>query len=218
MIAHTVKQGTPEWLKLRSGIPTASCLHKILTPTGKASSQADGYLAQLAAEWFLGEPIEEKSSQFMDRGTGMEPEARVWYSFETDRNVVEVGFCTTDDGKAGCSPDGLVDEDGGLEIKCPGAATQMDYFLNGVEKEYRVQVQGNLWITGRKWWQLLVYNPYLPKAMPVFERDDKYIWLLAEAVGEFNARLDMARARLADRKADYDAMREAEALASDHPF
>jgi hypothetical protein len=96
-----VQQGTDAWLIARLGVPTASCFDKLVTPKGlKASASATGYLAQLAAEWFLGTPLDEASSGYMDRGTGMEAEARRYYELAQDVTVEQVGFVLTDDGMA----------------------------------------------------------------------------------------------------------------------
>lgn len=128
MIILNVQQGTDEWKRARIGVPTASCFDEILTPSGARSGQQDKYLARLAAEWFFDEPFaDEARTQFMERGTDMEPEAGRWYAFERDCDPVQVGLCLTDDGRVGASPDLLVGSDGAAEIKCPGAKTHMLY-------------------------------------------------------------------------------------------
>lgn len=193
-----VRQGTPEWIEARLGLPTASNFDKIVTPTDKPSASSRLYLGRLAAEWYLGEPIEDEAarSQFMERGTAMEAEAVAFYEFDTGMEAKSVGLCFSEDGRAGASPDRLVGDDGLLEIKCPGAATQMAYLLGDVGNEYRLQLQGQLWVTGRAWVDLLCYNPVLPRVKVRAERDEQFIALLSAEVGKFCDRLDEAKAKL----------------------
>jgi len=211
-------QGSREWIDARLGIPTASCFNKILTAGGSLSAQSETYLAKLIAEWFLGEPVDERETQFMERGTALEPTALAAYEFERSVDVQRVGFCLRDDGKVGASPDGLVGEDGAVEVKTPGAQTHMLYLLGGITHEYRVQVQGQLWITGREWCDLLAYNPVLPSVTVRFGRDDDYIKALAESVEKFIGRLDAAKAKLMGKRDEWRAQIVAAAEASDHQF
>ena len=206
MIIHHVPQGTDEWHALRAGIPTASCFDRILTPTGKPSSQAAGYRALLLAEWLLGTSrLDTFESQAMLRGRHLEDEAVSYYEMLTDRTTDPGGLCTTDDGRIGCSPDRLVyvtgEHDrpvGGLEIKCPGAGVHMDYLLNSThaEKTYRHQVQGCMWVCGLEWWDILSYYPGLPPALVRVEADPEWVAAFAPLVREFLAAFDDDRARL----------------------
>jgi hypothetical protein len=162
-------QLSPEWWEARKGIPTASNFDRIMTPKKMVlSSQCEPYIAELIAEQIClnpnyfteqGRPI----TQAMTDGVDNEPEARRFYEIERDVTVQQVGFVTTDDSRFGCSPDGLVGEDGGLELKCPMLKTQVMYVLNGqVPDEYLAQVHGSLIVTGRKWWDFLSYCPGAP--------------------------------------------------------
>src|SRR5262249_4377321 len=91
-----------------------------------------------------------------------EPEARRYYEFETGSDVREVGFCMSDCGRFGCSPDGLVGDDGGLELKHPKAATQIKYLDAGVvPPKYLPQVHFSLFVTRREWWDFMSYYPGL---------------------------------------------------------
>lgn len=155
-----IKQGSPEWHALRAGKPTASEFDKIITSTGKTSTQRQAYLYRLAGERILGTTEQTFESGWMARGKVVEEEARDVYAFESQTTVEEVGFCLHDSGLYGCSPDGLVGADGGLEIKCPSLAVFVKYVLGGkVPTEYIVQVQGSLLVTGRKWWDFYAYYP-----------------------------------------------------------
>lgn len=180
-----VEQGSMQWIMARLGIPTASCFNKILTEkTLKPSGQRKEYLFKCLAEWRIGEPIEKLSTLIMDRGTGMEEEARNWYAFKRDVDPMQVGLCTTDDGKIGASPDALVGDDGMLEIKCPMAHTHLKYLMGGIQ-EYRMQIQGGLYVTGRKWCDFLSYNPKLPNLLKRIERDEEVQEKLHAALTEF---------------------------------
>ncbi len=193
MILLDCKQGGTEWHQARLGIVTASCLEKIITPkTRKGSSQQDSYAYQLLSEWALGVPANMDASQFMDRGTQLEPLARKWYAYDRGVEVREVGLVLRDDRMVGASPDGLVGDDGGLEIKCPSAANHLRNLLEGMDG-YFCQVQGALWLTGRKWWDLMSYNPELPPVVKRHERDEEFIAAMEEEVDNFITRLLLKR-------------------------
>lgn len=188
------EQGTRQWLEARSGIPTASEFKKILTPTGKPSTQADGYLHGLLAERMMGHPRLQAVSERMERGSQLESEAAEFYRFQRECDIARVGFVTNDAGTIGASPDRLVGDEGLLEIKVPAEHTHVSYLLAGagasVDGEYKVQVMGQLWVTERKWADVLSYHPDMPPALFRVQRDEKFIEKLAEAVTEFSARLE----------------------------
>ncbi len=195
MIIVDCEQGGEMWLQSRVGLPTASQFGRIITAkTCKPSSQATSYLHEIAAEYMLGEPLDNHKSQFMERGTHLEPDARKWYAFQEDCDVREVGFCLRDDRLVGGSPDGLVGDDGMLEIKCPSPKVHVGYMDSpeSLADVYRPQVQGNLWITGRQWCDIVSYHPEPLVMKPVVYRvfrDEPYIETLAELVDAFIERL-----------------------------
>jgi hypothetical protein len=198
MIHIDVEQGSRAWLQAKVGIPSASSFHKILTPkTMKLSQSSDGYAHELLAEQVLGRPLDDATTEFMQRGTLLEKAARDWYSLQRDVDVTRVGFLMSDDRRVGCSPDGLVGEDGGLEIKCPSAPVHIGFLLGADADKHRCQVQGALWITGRSYWDFVSYNPEMPAALLRFERDAKFIAALAAALDQFHDSLTMWRAQLA---------------------
>lgn len=167
MQIHTVEQGTPEWLALRLGIPTASEFKNLVTPTGKAATAVKSYALTLAAERFIGEPVDAfTGNAATERGHELEPAARRFYEFSNDVEAVQVGFVTSDDKTVGCSPDSLIGEDGLLEIKCPLAPKFMEclkYVHEGkCPPDYFIQVQGQMFVCERKWCDLLFYHPQLP--------------------------------------------------------
>lgn len=177
------EQGSPEWLAARLGIPSASMFAKLVTTKGIWSASADAYINQLVAERLTGEREEVFQSYHMLRGTELEADARDLYSLISDAEVTEVGFCLHDTLSAGCSPDGLIGEDGGLEIKCPAPSTHVEYLRGGVlPSKYKQQVMGCLWITGREWWDFVSYHPTMKPLIVRVERDEEYIAALEKCV------------------------------------
>ncbi len=193
-------QGSPEWFAARAGRATASRFADVLA--GGKGLTRKAYATQLALEIITGQPAETFTSQDMLTGTEREPIARAEYEALTGNFVTEVGFCLHDSLPAGASPDGLIDDDGGLEIKCPKAATHASYLAMPAEPPcYTAQVQGCLWITGRQWWDFVSYHPdFPPNARLIVRRvprDDAYIERLAREVesfaGEVQATVELIR-------------------------
>ena len=189
-------QGSPEWAAARLGVPTASQFSRIVTTKGQLSKSATGYLHELLAEYLLGFAVDGASSGFMDRGTALEHEAVAHYEFVKDVDTTPVGFVLRDDGRAGCSPDRLVGDAGGLELKCPAVGTHVGYLLNEPATKYHTQVQGCIWICEREWWDLMSYNPELPPAIVRVPRDAAFIAVLEKTLGQFAEWLDEAKAKL----------------------
>lgn len=183
-------QGTPEWFAARLGIPTASMFSTLLGIKKDAREKAtrQTYMRKLAGELLTGEPMENYSNAFMERGHEQEPEARDLYAFMKGVQPVRVGFIRNHN--AGCSPDSLIGEDGGLEIKTALPHIQIERLQKGdLPPEYRAQVQGNIWLADRQWWDFVSYSPKLPPLVVRVPRDDGYIATLAGAVKDFNAEL-----------------------------
>lgn len=187
-----VPPGSWDWHLARLGIPTASCADKIVTASGAPSRSRDKYMHDLIAERLLGVPTDTYGGDFMERGSALETEAVKFYEFTRNIDTTPGGFVTTDDGRAGCSPDRLVGDRGGLEIKCPKPATHVGYMLGhgAVAKDYVIQVQFSLWVSEREWWDTLSYHPDLPEALQRVERDEKLIRLISDRTKEFNDELD----------------------------
>lgn len=177
------EQGSPEWLSARLGVPSASQFSKIVTGKGGKSTQVEAYINQLVAEELTGETTLVYVNEHMKRGTELEPDARELYEALTGNTVQELGFCLHDTVNAGCSPDGLVGEDGGLEIKCPAPATHVEWVKAGVvPSKHLQQIMGCLWITGRSWWDFMSYHQTMKPLIVRVERDEEYIATLAEHV------------------------------------
>jgi len=203
MIIHDAQQGTPEWLAARAGIATASRFGDVLATikSGEASVRRN-YRARLIVERLTGRVVPTYTNFAMQQGTEREPFARAAYEARTGALVQEVGFCRHDSIEAGGSPDGLIDEDGGLEIKCPELATHLEYLrLKAEPPEYTPQIQGCMWITGRRWWDFVSFNPDFPESLQLVirrvHRNESYIADLAAAVKRFmdEVRADEAEVR-----------------------
>ena len=183
MIILTDEQGSPEWLASRLGRPSASMFSNLITTSGKPSSSAKKYIAEMVAERLTGRSKPFYTNDHMERGNFLEPEAREAYEFITDLEVVETGFILHDSEEFGCSPDGLVANDGGLEIKCPSDGVHAGYLIDGkVPTKYYQQVQGCMWVTGRDWWDFMSYHPEMPHLLVRAHRNEKYIEAMAEQV------------------------------------
>ena len=179
------EQRTEGWFAERLGKPTASSFHRIITPTGKSAAGTDSYINELVAELITGKRVEIPVTPAMQRGIDLEPKARQTYELITGQDVFEIGLCLHSDLDCGASPDGLVGNDGLLEIKCPIASTMVGYLRDGDDKlpsKYIPQCQGQLWITGRKWLDFVAYHPDMRIVMARVERDEAYIELLEEYV------------------------------------
>lgn len=186
MIILDMEQGTDEWHQARLGIPTASNFDKIVTSTGAKSKQAAGYMDDLLAGWLMGKPAETYTNRHMERGTELEPDARSAYEFIYEKDVQQVGFVIRDDGLCGCSPDGLIGDDGGLEIKSPTPGVHVSYLRSQrLPAKYVQQVQGAMWICERNWWDFISYHPDMPLVRVPVERDEPYIAKLETAVLAF---------------------------------
>tara|TARA_R110002012_G_scaffold34271_1_gene99192 strand:- start:12093 stop:12692 length:600 start_codon:yes stop_codon:yes gene_type:complete len=184
MIVQKAEQGSDEWFAFRLGKPSASSFGKLITRTGKPSSSSTGYINNLIYESISGEVVRGHVSDAMVRGTELEPLARENYEFLSGSEVKQVGFITDDDCTYGCSPDGLIGDDGGLEIKCPMGATMVKYLRDPEElvKAYWQQIQGSMWVTGRSWWDAFAFHPNTPHVLLRVERDEEYIAKLADEV------------------------------------
>lgn len=178
-------QGSPEWFACRAGIPSASNFDMIVTSKGEPSKQAQKYMYRLAGERITGMPEETYQNSAMQRGVELEAEARMFYEMTYDCKVEQVGFCVADGGW-GCSPDGLVNGDGLIEIKCPQIATHVGYLLDGkVPTDYFQQTQGQLLVTGRKWLDFISYYPAMKPLIVRVERDEVFIKKLQSELEKF---------------------------------
>jgi putative phage-type endonuclease len=182
MILETATQRTEDWYAARIGKATASRFKDaIATLKSGAPAQAQrDYLTELVVERLTQQPIQRFQNAAMTWGTEQEPAARTAYERVTGISVEETGFVAHDVLLAGCSPDGLVDWDGLIEIKCPwNTANHIETLLNGMPDDHRAQVQGQMWITGRQWCDFVSYDPRMPEPLQLhvqrIQRDPSFI-------------------------------------------
>lgn len=193
------EQGSEEWFAARMGVPSASMFKAIMTnpqkkadkEAGKLSQTAKSYMNTLIAEKLLMNH-REINARSLDWGKANEPLAREDYMFDcTDGEVIEVGFCLHDSGLYGASPDSLVGDKGGMEIKCPeNPGIHITSIIEGMDKDHLPQVQGGMWICEREWWDFLSFRPDMPPHLRSHVqrvyRDDIYIGELSAKVEAFS--------------------------------
>lgn len=197
---YPVTQGSEAWAILRRGLATASDFDRLVSP-GKwevrTGQMPQTYLAEKVAELYCGIGEDHSGSWAMEQGQVGEAEARGWYEFTTGIKVKEMGFVTDATNRVGCSPDGLCSEDGGLELKRPQPATHAKWLLaGGLPSDHACQVQGCLYVTGRKWWDFVSYCRKLPPLVVRVEPDPKAQAAIKEALTGFLAKMDEAIARI----------------------
>lgn len=190
-------QGSEEWFTIRIGKVTASRVADVLAKTKSGySASRDNYMAQLVCERLTGQKAEGFTNAAMQHGTETEPLARAAYEALKDVLVDEVGFVPHPEIQmAGASPDGLVGDDGLIEIKCPNTATHIDTLLSEtVPTKYYTQMQFQLACTGREWCDFVSFDNRLPEELQLFikrvPRDDTYIKLMEAEIVQFLAELD----------------------------
>ena len=199
-------QGTAEWFAARCGRITASCFADAISTCSRRSGArdigdptavAERYAADLAIERISGEPHGEPPKAWvLERGHQMEAAARMHYEARTGSFVTEAGICVTDDGVFGYSSDGLVDRDGLIEIKAPIDSSKiMAMWATGDTSEYDHQMQGGMWITGRRWCDFIMYVPALAAVgkdlfVKRIVRDDDFIDSMVERLAAFNTFVD----------------------------
>lgn len=155
------------------------------------------YLYLKVAEAWREEPVIELTTFSIEQGEIVETEARPFYELETNQKVREVGFITTDDGLFGCSPDGLIGENSGLEIKCPSAQMHVKYLVQGtLPKDYAAQVYGSMFVTGFPRWTFLSYRRNFPPLILEVERDEEIMGKIGKALKAFHSQFDTALEKL----------------------
>ena len=191
-------QESADWMAARAGAFTASRASDLMARTKSGPSASRGnLLALLAVERLTGQCVETYRNAAMDRGIELEAEARDMYAFERGVAVAEVGFVVCESIICcGCSPDGLIGDDGLLEIKCPASmAKHLDALRTGAHaKEYRWQLQHQLMVTGREWVDAASYDPRFPDGLQLavtrVTRDEAAIKELVQEIIEANAEVD----------------------------
>lgn len=214
MILIECDQGSERWHAARAGVITASMFGdaraklKSEPNKGQPTSAALDYAFKLAVERISGEPLDGGFETWqMKRGHELEPMARMEHEIQTALMIQRAGFVTTDDGCFGASADGLIGEDGGSEYKCFLAPEKLRAFhIDNDASGIMDQVQGCMWITGRKFWHVGMYCPALePVGRQLwwreFKRDDDYIEALEEDLWQFKLLVDEYEAKLREKAA-----------------
>jgi hypothetical protein len=198
MIIETCTQGSPEWFSARVGIPGASSFSQIVKQSGVRSDQRDKLLYKLAGERLLGHKEDSYSNAAMQRGIEMEPEACSVFEMLTEQAVDHVGFIYYDERRdRGCSPDGIIGETSGLEIKCPTLPVHIEYLLSGkLPAAYYCQVHGSMLMTERSSWWFFSYYPSLPPLKILIERNEKFCTALNIELDSFCQELNDITTRL----------------------
>jgi YqaJ-like viral recombinase domain len=206
------QQGSDSWLQARAGAITASCFSDALSVLTRASGErkagdfsaaSDKYAANVAIERISGKPYGEPVKAWvLDRGHELEVQARLLYETRHGLMAMESGIVKTDDDWFGYSTDGLVDDDGMIEIKCPVDSLKIMAMLRtGDVSEYMHQMQGGMWITGRKWCDFIMYVPDLANAskdlyVKRIMRDDDFINTMETGLLAFRSRVQEIEALL----------------------
>lgn len=154
-----MEQRSAEWYQARLGKFTASSFADLMS--GLDTAGFKGLIQDKAWERLTGSPIESYTNAAMQHGIDTEAQARDWYRFNSDLEVSEIGFVVHPDFEmVGCSPDGLINDTGLVEIKCPQPRAHIETLANKkLPSKYRWQVQGQLWITGRTWCDFVSFHP-----------------------------------------------------------
>ena len=182
------QQGSPAWFEARRGLPTTSRFSAIMAK-GEGKTRAS-YMRELAAEIITGETGESYVSNAMLRGKEQEDKARRTYSLITDNEIRQIGFARDLDKGAGTSTDGLIGDDGVLELKSMGADLLIDVIECGkFPGEHVWQCLGALWVLGRRWCDLAIYAPKMPLFVRRIERDPEKLARLAKEIGVFQVEL-----------------------------
>ena len=187
-------QGSQAWLESRMGKVTASALSNVMM--AKTAAGYQNYMAQLICERLTGEPVETFKSAAMEHGTETEPQARAFYELETGNEVVECGFIPHPTlANSGASPDGLIGDDGGIEIKAPQPAKHIKNLMGGtIDNAYMLQMQWGMACTGREWWDFVSFNPSFPAHLQLHvqkvKRDQEMIEDITAAVTSFLSEME----------------------------
>jgi putative phage-type endonuclease len=202
-----IEQGTDAWFAARLGKVTASRVSDVIakTKSGWGASRKN-YLAQLVAERLTGNTAESYTNSAMQWGTDTEPQARAAYEFSSDVEVREVGFVIHPALDSGASPDGLVGDEGMVEIKCPNTSAHIDTLLTEkIDGKYIVQMQWQMACAGRGWCDFVSYDPRMPADLAMFvsrvKRDDERIAELEGLITEFLAEVDKTVTALTEKRA-----------------
>jgi putative phage-type endonuclease len=198
-----MKQRSDEWFAARCGKVTASRVPDIIATTKSGySASRKNYAAQIVVERLTGKPADNFQSDAMKWGIDKEPEARAVYEIVRKVSVEETGLVVHPAiPMSGASPDGLVGEEGQIEIKCPNTAQHIETLISqAVPEKYLTQMNWQMACTGRQWTDFVSFDPRMPPHLRLFirrvERDKPHIAFLEEQVKLFLAEIDKTLAGL----------------------
>lgn len=182
-----IEQKTDDWFALRCGKFTGTTFKNLLVEN-KKSKEYQNLIWSVATERIQGYQPQGVNSYSLRWGTENEPRARDAYQIRTGEFVDEVAFIQHPKYSfVGVSPDGLIDPNGGLEIKCPKSPEiHLQRFFDGVPDEYMPQIQGAMWVTGRAWWDFVSYDPDTAEHLKLLiirvNRDESFIQRIEKEV------------------------------------
>lgn len=187
-----MQQGTDEWKRARFGSVGASMIADVMAKgkTGEAATRKN-LRAKLVAERMTGQSEDGFTSAAIQRGNDLEPIARAAYEIKSGNFVDQVGWIRHPDiAYTGCSPDGLVGDDGLVEIKCPNTATHIEYLkTRKPPREYLLQMQWQMEVTGRKWCDWVSFDDRMPEKLQLMivrvNRDDEFLAEIRAEVSKF---------------------------------
>lgn len=203
MIIHDGAQGDESWLALRAGRVTASEFSNLVTEKWAIRKPDTGmfhtYLVRKLAERWIGKPIDDGfTSKAVEQGTLLEDEAFNWVAGIMDKEITRPAFISMENLSAGCSPDGIIGEEG-LELKCAYPQTQARWLLEqGCPESHQAQVHFSMAVTGFKRWHFVGYSRRLPKVFRTIERDEKIQGIIADALAGFLGHLNAGYKRLVE--------------------
>jgi hypothetical protein len=190
VIYHDIQQGHVNWFKLRMGKVTASEMRNLLTPKfeHKKGEAPRTYCYEKLAESWRDAPLISTGSWATEQGQMREEEAIPFLAIEKGWHIKNGGFIESDDGLSGCSPDGLVGDDLGIEVKCPEPTNMVRWLMEGVlPDDYAVQVHTSMYVTGFDRWIFLAYNRGFPALIVEVHRERAFCDKIKEAIERFHA-------------------------------
>lgn len=201
-----MEQRSPDWFAARCGKVTASRIGDVLAKTKSGWGAArKNYAAQLVCERLTGSVGDSFTNAAMQWGIDHEDDARSFYEVLSGHTVTGVGFVDHPNiPMSGASPDGLIGDDGLVEIKCPNTATHLEYLASEeIPDKYLQQINWQLACTGRAWCDFVSYDPRLPPEIQLWqqrvERDRDHLAWMEEQVAEFLKEVDATVADLRSR-------------------
>lgn len=193
------RQLTPEWAKMHIGIPSCSQFSRIMDTdfNPRKGDTLKTFIYEKCAETFRGVALPDFTSFVTDQGMILEADARDYFRLETGHDVKTCGFVESADRLTGCSPDGLIDDDCGLEMKCPQVVAHCKYLIEEkLPNDYIQQVHGSLYVTGRKSWYFYSYRRGFPSFVLKVKRDEEIMSKIQKALDGYYEKFNDALSKL----------------------